>query len=193
MFLITNRKLVNDKKYFETIEKASKYGVKNIILREKDLRTDELIELYLKIKSGISKETNLIINSNIEAVKFLEEESVHLSFVDFKKNLDIIKFLNVGVSVHSIEEAVEADKLGANYILVSPIFKTQCKPDGIPKGSEFIKKIKKNVNCTIIALGGVNTYNFKEVLDSGADDFACMSILFMSNDIKKCLEKFNSI
>ena len=193
MFLITNRKLVNREKYFNTIEEAGKYGVKNIILREKDLSTEELIEVYIKIKGLVPEKTNIIINSNIEAARILKEKFIHLSFNDFKRNLEEIKFLQVGVSVHSILEAIEADRLGASYILVSPIFETQCKKGVIPKGSSFIKEIKEKVNCKVIALGGINELNFKEVLEAGADDFACMSLLFMSNNIKMSLDTFKSL
>ena len=193
MFLITNRKLVNREKYFNTIEEAGKYGVKNIILREKDLSTKELIKIYIKIKELVPEETNIIINSNIEATMILKEKFIHLSFKDFKRNLEEVKSLQVGVSVHSILEAIEADRLGASYILVSPIFETQCKKDVTPKGIDFIKEIKEKVNCKVIALGGINELNFKEVLEASADDFACMSLLFMSNNIKKCLDTFKSL
>ncbi|XZN27742.1 thiamine phosphate synthase [Clostridium perfringens] len=193
MFLITNRKLVNREKYFNTIKEAGKYGVKNIILREKDLSTEELIEVYIKIRDLVPEETNIIINSNIEAARILKEKFIHLSFNDFKRNLEEVKSLEVGVSVHSILEAIEADRLGASYILVSPIFETQCKKDVTPKGINFIKEIKEKVNCKVIALGGINEHNFKEVLGAGAGDFACMSLLFMSNNIKKCLDTFKSL
>ena len=193
MFLITNRKLVNREKYFNTIEEAGKYGVKNIILREKDLSTEELIEVYIKIRDLVPEETNIIINSNIEATRILKEKFIHLSFKDFKRNLEEVKSLEVGVSVHSILEAIEADRLGASYILVSPIFETQCKKDVTPKGINFIKEIKEKVNCKVIALGGINELNFKEVLGAGADDFACMSLLFMSNNIKKSLYTFKAL
>lgn len=50
----------------------------------------------------------------------------------------------------------------------------------------------KTIKCTVVALGGINELNFKEVLGAGADDFACMSLLFMSNNIKKSLDTFKS-
>ena len=58
---------------------------------------------------------------------------------------------------------------------------------------EISKEIKEKVNCKVIALGGINELNFKEVLGAGADDFACMSLLFMSNNIKKSLDTFKSL
>ncbi len=129
----------------------------------------------------------------MKQTRILKEKFIHLSFKDFKRNLEEVKSLQVGVSVHSILEALEADRLGASYILVSPIFETRCKKDVTPKGINFIKEIKEKVNCKVIALGGINEHNFKEVLGAGAGDFACMSLLFMSNNIKKCLDTFKSL
>ena len=193
MYLISNRNLCSKEKYIKTIVEAAKNNVEYLILREKDLSTEELIEVYIKIKELVPEETNIIINSNIEAARILKEKFIHLSFNDFKRNLEEVKSLQVGVSVHSILEAIEADRLGASYILVSPIFETQCKKGVTPKGINFIKEIKEKVNCKVIALGGINEHNFKEVLGAGADDFACMSLLFMSNNIKKSLDTFKAL
>jgi thiamine-phosphate pyrophosphorylase len=88
------------------------------------------------------------------------------------------------VSVHSLEEGIEADKRGADYILASHIFPTKCKEDLPPKGVGFIKDLAQHVTCKIVALGGINEKNYKEVIESGAHAIALMSYFFLNENLK---------
>lgn len=187
IYLITNRNLVSEEKYFKTIIEASKAGIDKIILREKDLSDEGYKQLYHKVKLLVNNDTKIIINSKVNVFKEVGGDILHLPFKEFMK-LEKIEG-RVGVSVHSIEEAIEVDKKGAAYVLASHIFETKCKEGLKPKGIEFIKDLRKNTSCKIIALGGINTENYKEVIQAGADGIAVMSLLFLSKDIDNTLKK----
>jgi len=182
IYLITNRHLVSEEKYFKTLQEASLVGVDRIILREKDLDDEELERLYYKIKELVIGSTEIIINSNMKIYEKVKERTVHLSFKDFM-NLDNKKKFDVGVSVHSLEEGIRADKKGCSYILASHIFSTKCKDGLKPKGIEFIQELKKVVTCPIIALGGISTENASKVIEAGADGVALMSTFFYCEDV----------
>lgn len=177
MFMITNRHLTTKDNYLKQIEYWSYNGVNNIILREKDLNDSEFLTIYGEIKDIINPKCNLIINSKIQVYKELKCEYLHLPFNDFVK-YSISQGEKVGVSVHSLEEGILADEKGAEYILASHIFETKCKEGLRPKGIEFIKALRNNIRCNIVALGGINMENKQLVLDSGADDIALMSYFF---------------
>lgn len=137
IYLITNRKLVNsEEEFLKVIKECSENGVDNIILREKDLGFDDLVKLGNKVKEVIDEnKTKLILNSNIEGGIKLKAYGIQLPFQAFMEldNKLIYSFKEVGVSVHSLEEAIEADKKGASYVLVSHIFNTECKKGLEPK------------------------------------------------------------
>lgn len=173
-WFITNRKLTkSEEDYLDIIENLSK-RVNYIIFREKDLLDREYEALYLKVKEKINSKCTLIINSNIYVYKKYNEEILHLSFEKFLKYK---KYFNerVGVSIHSVEEGKVADRLGADYILASNIYETKCKIGKKGKGIKFIKELKENIKCPIIALGGIDDKNKEEVLNSGAIGIATMS------------------
>ncbi|MEG0297010.1 MAG: thiamine phosphate synthase [Clostridium sp.] len=177
VYLITNRSLASEDRYLEVIKKASYDRVENIILREKDLSDEEFKELYYKVKKLINPKCNLIINSKINVFNKVGEKIIHLPFKDFME-YEIPTGVKVGVSVHTLEAGIEASKKGAEYILASHIYETKCKEGLKPKGIEFIKELKEKVDCKIIALGGINKINCKEVIEAGADGIALMSYFF---------------
>ena len=177
IFFITNRKLAKNKSNLEYIKEASYAGVDYIILREKDLSDIELEKLYYEIKDNINPKCKIIINSNINVFNKVNEEIIHLPYKKFLE-YENLKKRKVGVSVHTLEEGIYADKAGADYILASHIFETKCKEGLEAKGTDFIKKLRENVKCKIVALGGINEKNKKEVLEAGADGVAMMSFFY---------------
>ncbi|MGL5314041.1 MAG: thiamine phosphate synthase [Peptostreptococcaceae bacterium] len=188
MFFITNRTLVDEDKYYETIKEASYLGVNNIILREKDLNDKEYCDLYYKVCSIVKPGTNVIIHSKINVLNKVKSDTIHLTYKDFM-NFENINKLNIGVSIHSVEEGIEANKKGASYLLASHIFETKCKEGLKPKGLDLLESLSKNIKCKIVALGGINEENYKETLEAGADDFAVMSLLFNSPNLKNTIYK----
>lgn len=182
IYLITNRHLVSEEKYFKTLQDASLAGVDKIILREKDLSDEELEKLYYKVKALVGNNTEIIINSNMKVFEKVNDKTVQLSFKDFM-NFNNLRKAKVGVSVHSIEEGIKANEKGCGYLLASHIFPTKCKEGLEPKGVEFIQELKKTVTCPVIALGGISTENVLKVLKAGADGVALMSTFFYCEDV----------
>jgi thiamine-phosphate pyrophosphorylase len=182
LFLITNRKLAADGNLFGVIEQAIAGGINGIILREKDLPANILLKIALKLKEIIAgRRVLLIINNNLEVANALPADGYHTNYDNFMKRQEIFNGLK-GVSVHSLEEAIKAEKNGANYILASHIFPTDCKKGLKPKGPQLIKDIKKNTNIPVIALGGISPQNSNQILDAGADGIAVMSYIMQSSN-----------
>ena len=165
---------------------AAKGGADYIMIREKSLGKGELLELVLKVSRDIEKYgAKLIVNSSIYAAKQSGAHAVHLSFSDFM-GLDgesiksIKKFMKLGVSIHSVDEAIRAECRGADYILAGHIFQTDCKPGIEPRGTEFIMGIRELTDIPIFAIGGIDSSNVMKVMDSGANGAAVMSLVMES-------------
>lgn len=182
LYLITNRNIVKCGDLYSVLQKAVEGGVDSIILREKDLPFEELVLVAEKIKDIIAdKNVRLIVNGNIEVARKIKAEGFHIGFKNFiEKKYEFDGLL--GVSVHSLEEAVLAEKNGANYILAGHVYETDCKKGLEPRGIDFIRTITSNVNIPVIALGGINEKNINNVLSAGADGVAVMSYIMAAED-----------
>ncbi len=192
LYLITNRNLVKTGNLYSVIEAALLGGVDRVILREKDLSTKDLL-LMASLLSPIIKKYNssLIINTNFEVAKALNVEGFHIGFQGLKKEYKDFKGL-FGVSVHSLDEAMEAVKFNADYLLASHIYKTDCKKGLKPKGLKLIEDIKKSTDIPVIALGGIDPTNIEEVLTEGAHGVAVMSYIMASPDPYHAASKLKS-
>lgn len=195
LYLITNRHLVSKEKYYKVLKELSTLGLKRIILREKDLSSKELEKVYFNIKNIIQINTKIIINSDVSLARKVKAYGIQLSFRDFieYKKENIKDEFVIGVSIHTLEEAMLAEKLEANYILASNIYETKCKEGLKGKGVNFIREIKEKTNIKVIALGGITPININEVLNAKADGIAIMSTLMESKNIQKDFKEFNYI
>lgn len=206
---ITNRNLCGD--FYEQIIKISKSKLNYLIIREKDLKNEELLELSLKVKEDL-KNTNIkiIVNSNIDVAKKIDADGIQLSFknfmevnnklytenlIDSKELVDNFRTMGgkykiykmIGVSIHSYEEGIQAYKLGADYVVYGHIFQTDCKKDIEPRGIKEIEILSKKIRVPIIGLGGIDENNYKEVLNSGAKGIALMSSLMKCQNPKELI------
>jgi len=181
LYLITNRSLIKSGNIYSVVLEALRGGANAVILREKDLSYDELLPIAFRLKNITNSfGAQLIINSNLKAAIISNASFFHIGIEDFKrKKLDLNGAL-FGLSVHSATEAIEAEKLGAKYVLASHIFETDCKKGLKPRGIEMIRDIKTKVNIPVIALGGINENNLKKTIEAGANGVAVMSYIMAS-------------
>jgi len=176
LILVTNRKLCMDD-FLLRIQQLATGKPHAIMLREKDLNQGEFEDLAKKVK-GICEEVQvpLIINQNITAAVKLKLLNIHFSIGDLRKHQnDLLSFMNIGASVHSLSEAVEAQELGATYLIAGHIFSTDCKKGVPPRGLPFLKEICDSVSIPVFAIGGITKNRVKDVLETGAIGVSIMS------------------
>ncbi|MBN1912963.1 MAG: thiamine phosphate synthase, partial [Candidatus Omnitrophica bacterium] len=160
------------------IKSALAAGVKIIQYRDKGSDTKKMYREALKIRQ-ICKKALFLINDRLDIALAVNADGVHLGNKDMpyevaRKVLGKNKI--IGLTVHSEKEAVLAQKQGADYIGVSPIFSTKTKSDAGPgRGVGLLKAIRKKVSLPIIAIGGINLSNAKEVVAAGADGLCAIS------------------
>ncbi|MHB8280062.1 MAG: thiamine phosphate synthase [Candidatus Humimicrobiaceae bacterium] len=197
LYFITDSRLTR-RGIIEDIKSAINAGVKAIQYREKEKSTREMLKEADKIKN-ICKKNNVlfIVNDGIDIALATDADGVHLGNNDMPYEIArelLGKNKIIGLTVHNMKEAKRAEKLGADYIGVSPIFKTRTKPDaGIPKGLELIKEVKNNTTIPFVAIGGINENNIKSVLTAGAKSIAIISAIVTKSDVERECKKFRDI
>jgi thiamine-phosphate pyrophosphorylase len=197
LYFITDSTLTS-KTVLEDVGAALKAGVKIIQYREKNKNTRVMLEEAEKIKELCSKNNALlIINDRVDIALAVDADGIHLGDKDMpystaRKILGNKKV--IGLSVHNITEALKAEKEGADYIGVGPVFETQTKKDaGVPAGIKFIKEVKKIIKIPFVAIGGINEKNIGDVLEAGAKSVAIISAVVKGSGVEKECKKFRNI
>ena len=186
---VTNRHLVEGD-FLKQLAKVAEGGCDAIILREKDLSEAEyekLAEQALKVCEIHG--TKCILHTYIEAAIRQKAEAIHLSFPVWEKINEIQKqkFSQIGVSIHSVEEAVAAAEQGADYLTAGHIFATDCKKGVPPRGLGFLREVCQTVSIPVYAIGGIQEENVKDCIEAGAAGVCRMSFY-----MKKCTVWWNS-
>lgn len=192
--LITNRYLVGAKAFEQVVFEAIEAGIDRVILREKDLSTEALTAYAMTFKEAMDKHQQLIVHSDVRAAQDAGADGIQFRFKDFMNlqawEIEALrdKSLELGVSVHALNEAVLASKHGATYLLASHVFDTQCKAGTPRRGTDFIKEISLAVNTPVIGLGGICPRNLQSVLQAGARGAAVMSAIMGASSVRDAVE-----
>lgn len=193
LYLVTDRHILNGRDLCEAVEESILGGATIVQLREKNISDDEFLKIALEVQK-ITRKYNipLIINDNVEIVKTIDAEGVHVGQSD--KSLDearkiLGKDKIIGVSVGSIEEAQKAEAGGADYLGIGAVFFTGSKKDiNEPLGLEALKEIVDSVKIPSVAIGGIHLNNAHKVMETGVDGVAVISEILGQENIKKATE-----
>lgn len=196
LYLITDRKLFNAQcSMYMALETALEAGVDAIQLREKDLSVRQLFDMAVWMRE-LTEEyaAKLFINDRVDVALSVGADGVHLgrsSIPAYAVRKISGDKLIVGVSTHGIEEAMTAEKDGADFITVGPIYETPSKLKyGKPIGVNTLGGVKSRVSIPVFAVGGITLDRVKEVRDAGADGIAVISAILGAKDIKESTEQF---
>lgn len=195
LYLITDRKITK-MPLPAAVRLAIKGGVRAVQVREKDLPVRELLAIAQELRR-ITRESNakLFINDRVDVAVAVEADGVHLSHQSMPSEAVrkiVGKKMLVGVSTHSLAEAVNAEETGADFITLGPIFVTPSKMQyGEPLGVESIGIVKKHIRIPVFGLGGIRNANIAQVMQAGADGIAMISAIFAADDIQRAAELTN--
>ena len=195
-YFITDSELSKNSIYLDT-ENAIKAGCKVIQYREKNKSKNDMVKEVKKLKKICESKAIFLINDYIDIALECNVDGVHIGQDDV--SIETARTLLgkdkiIGLTVHNLEEAIKAEMLGVDYIGVAPIFKTETKEDARdPIGVDIINTIRKNVDLPIVAVGGINKNNVKEIINSGADSVVSIYAVLNSDDVYKEIKEFINI
>ncbi|KAJ53467.1 thiamine-phosphate pyrophosphorylase [Clostridium tetanomorphum] len=197
LYLVTDRELLNNRSLEIAVEEAILGGVTLVQLREKDIDTREFYETAVKIKKITDKyNVPLIINDRADIALAIDAEGVHVGQSDMEAKI-VRKLIGkeklLGVSARTLEEAIEAERQGADYLGVGAIFGTTTKKDAKNVSLEELKNIRNKVNIPIVAIGGISENNVSELKNKGIQGIAVISAILAKQDIKKASKNIKQI
>ncbi|MEW6585912.1 MAG: thiamine phosphate synthase, partial [Nitrospirota bacterium] len=160
LYLVTDRKLFSAVcSFYFAVEDALSAGVRSVQLREKDLSVRELIDVGRWMRD-LTREygAKLFINDRVDVALSVGADGVHLGrqSIPARAVRKICgKRLLIGVSTHSVDEAVEAEESGADFVTLGPIYRTPSKMKyGAPIGLDILRKVKSRISIPVLAIGG---------------------------------------
>lgn len=188
LYAVTDRSWLGNRTLTEQVEEALKGGATIIQLREKDLDDNAFLEEAKQIQKICRQyQAKLIINDNVLVAMKMNADGIHIgqkdmSMQDAKAMIDEDKIL--GVSVQTVEQAMYAEQMGADYLGVGAVFPTTSKSDADAVSYEMLQSICRAVNIPVVAIGGIGVHNISKLADSGIAGVAVISAIFAAPDIR---------
>ena len=188
LYAVTDRAWVGKQSLYEQVESALKGGATCVQLREKELDDETFLNEAVEI-SALCKQYGVpfFINDNVEIAIKCHADGIHVGQEDMEAAQVRRKVGNdmiIGVSVHSVEEALEAVKNGADCLGVGAMFSTSTKTDVNVLPKETLRDICAAVDIPVVAIGGIGKSNISQLAGTGVDGVALVSAIFAADDIE---------
>lgn len=193
LYAVTDRAWVGKQTLMEQVEAAIKGGATCVQLREKELDLERFLEEAIAMKAlcagyGVP----FIVNDEVEIAVKCGADGIHVGQEDMEAgNVRALvgEHVIIGVSAQTVEQAIAAEKAGADYLGVGAMFNTTTKLDAAEVSHETLKAICEAVSIPVVAIGGINKANMMELGGTGADGVALVSAIFAAEDIEsECRE-----
>ena len=171
-------------------------GVRVVQYRQKQGRTFDLVAEARQLRQ-LCRQIRFLVNDRVDLVLEVGADGVHLGQEDLpypeaRKILGPEKI--IGVTVHTVAEALAAQAAGADYLGVSPIFSTATKGDaGAPTGVALLAEIRRRVNLPLVAIGGITLANAAAVIEAGADAVCAIAAVVTRPEVKAEIDKFQQL
>ena len=188
LYAVTDRHWLNGETLYSQVEKTLEGGTTFVQLREKELDEAHFLEEAKKIKELCDRyHVPFVINDNVDIALKMDADGVHVGQSDMEAG-DVRKKIGddkiIGVSAQTVEQAVLAEKHGADYLGVGAVFPTGSKDDAEDVSYDTLKAICEAVDIPVIAIGGITKDNIKDLAGSGICGIAVISAIFAQKDIE---------
>jgi thiamine-phosphate pyrophosphorylase len=199
LYVITDEQVGRGRSHLQIAEAAILGGADVLQLRDKESSGGRLFRVALQLrKLTLEAKVPLIVNDRLDIALAVDADGVHLGQADLPASVarNIIGPGRIlGVSAETVAEAVAAEKDGADYLGVGPVFDARgTKPDaGEPQGLELIANVRRHCRLPIVAIGGIDADNARKVLEAGADAAAVISAIAAADDIEEAARRMKGI
>lgn len=188
LYAVTDRAWVGKQSLYEQVESALKGGATCVQLREKELDEDAFLKEAIEISALCKQyEVPFFINDNVEIAIACHADGIHVGQEDMEAaqvRQRVGEDMIIGVSVHSVEEALEAVQNGADCLGVGAMFSTSTKTDVDLLPKETLRDICTAVDIPVVAIGGIGKTNIAQLSGTGVDGVALVSAIFAADDIE---------
>lgn len=193
LYGITDRYWLNGRPLIQDVQLALEGGVTMIQLREKNLDEESFYREAIEIKELCKKfHVPFIINDNVELAKKVDADGIHVGQNDMAAQ-DVRAIIGpdkiLGVSTQTVEEALLAQKMGADYLGVGAVFPTGSKDDCWVLSHDLCREICSAVTIPVVAIGGINLGNISKLSGLGFSGISLISAIFGQDDIKSAAMK----
>lgn len=199
LYVITDERSGRGRSHLQIAEAAIRGGADVVQLRDKEASGGRLYEVALRLRK-LTREAGVpfIVNDRLDVALAADADGVHVGRQDLpasaaRKILGPGRIL--GVSAETVEEAVAAEKDGADYLGVGPVFEARgTKADaGEPLGLELVANIRRRCSLPIVAIGGINAENARKVREAGADAAAVISAIVGADDVAEAARRLKLV
>lgn len=189
LFLVTDRHQTDGRRLVSLIERVLTVGTPVIQLRERDLSAKDLLALAHEVQTLTAQRgSQLVINDRIDIALALDGVGVHLRSNSL--SIPVARHLLgerrlLGISAHSVDEAVQAESEGADYVVLGPVYDTPSKQAfGPPLGQHCVEEACKRVRIPIIGIGGVTAARARDLRQAGVFGVAVIRAILGAADVE---------
>lgn len=193
LYAVTDRQWLGDQNLVVQIEEAIQAGVTFVQLREKELDFDSFVALGKEVKAVANRyRVPFIINDAVDVALAIDADGVHVGQGDMQAG-DVRSKIGagkiMGISAHSVEEAISAEQNGADYLGVGAVYDTMTKADANALTFETLQAICEAVTIPVVGIGGISKGNILSLKGSGIDGVAVVSAIFAQADIAAAVKE----
>ena len=189
LYAVTDRHWLGDRTLYDVVRESLDGGVTFLQLREKDLDDETFFREAVRLRD-MAREYGVpfVINDNVDIAVRMDADGVHVGQSDMEAG-DVRALIGpdkiLGVSAQTVEQAVLAEKRGADYLGVGAVFPTGSKDDADDVSFETLKAICEAVSIPVVAIGGITAENIPQLAGSGICGIAVISAIYGQKDIYK--------